>query len=384
LSESNSNGPSPQLDLYRVQVRELSNFAMFAIDPNGILLSWNAGVEQLFGYSEQEWIGQHAQIIFTPAEKAQEVCQSELRKADESGSVTDIRWHRRRDGTEFFAYGFMNALRDDAGRLIGFTKVMSDETARKQLQDSLTESNAALEQFAYVASHDLQEPLRTMSTFAELLSKEYAGKLDAGADRYLSFIRTAAQRMSSMVQDLLSYARAKTEEDRPVSVALDEDLEAALTHLTQAVEESGGCVTHDPMPTVEVDRGKMVRLFQNLIGNALKYRKPDVPVKVHVSAEQKGDEWVISVEDNGIGFDPVHGDTIFVPFKRLHAPGEYSGSGVGLAICRRIVESQGGRIWGESKPGEGSTFRFTLPLAGAPRNRHTPPLPTGGAWTEST
>jgi PAS domain S-box-containing protein len=371
------------LDLYRIQVRELSNFAMFTINPEGILSSWNAGVANLFGYSEDEWVGQHAQIIFTPAEKAREVCQSELRNAAESGSVTDIRWHRRKDGTEFFAYGFMNAIRDDSGRLTGFAKVMSDETARKELQDSLTESNAALEQFAYVASHDLQEPLRTMSTFAELLAREYHGKLDDGADRYLSFIRTAAQRMSNMVQDLLDYARAKTEEDRPVSVALDEDLEAALTHLTQAVEESGGCVTHAPLPTVEVDRGKMVRLFQNLVGNALKYRRPDVQVKVHISAEQSGDEWLISVEDNGIGFDPAHASTIFMPFKRLHAPGEYSGSGVGLAICRRIVESQGGRIWAESKPGVGSTFRFTLPVVGAPRHRHTPLIPNGGEWTES-
>ncbi len=372
LNQSENTIPQTPLDLYRIQVRELNNYAMFTIDRCGILMSWNAGVEHLFGYSEQEWVGQHAQIIFTPAEKAQEVCATELRKAEESGSATDIRWHRRKDGSEFFAYGFMNAIRDNAGKLIGFAKVMSDETARKQLQDSLTESNAALEQFAYVASHDLQEPLRTMSSFAELLAREYTGKLDGDADRYLSFITQAAQRMSSLVRDLLDYARAKTEEERPASVALDEDLEAALTHLTQAVEESGGCVTHAPLPTLEVDRGKMVRLFQNLIGNALKYRKPDEEVKVHVSAERRGDEWVISVEDNGIGFDPVHAQAIFAPFKRLHKAGEYSGSGVGLAICRRIVESQGGRIWAESEPGKGSTFRFTLPADGPPKIRNTP------------
>lgn len=368
------------LDLYRIQVRELNNFAMFTINPDGILMSWNAGVERLFGYSEQEWVGQHARIIFTPAEKAQEVCATELKKAAESGSATDIRWHRRKDNSEFFAYGFMNSIHDDDGTHIGFAKVMSDETARKQLQDSLTESNAALEQFAYVASHDLQEPLRTMSTFAELLSRQYAGRLDEDADRYLSFITQAAQRMSSLVKDLLEYARAKTEEERPVSIALDEDLEAALSHLTQAIEECGGCVTHDPLPTLEVDRGKMVRLFQNLIGNALKYRKQSEQVKVHVSAETRGDEWVISIEDNGIGFDPIHAKTIFAPFKRLHKTGEYSGSGVGLAICRRIVESQGGRIWAESEPGVGSTFRFTLPRDGSAAIRNAP---SDWEWGES-
>ncbi len=141
-------------DLYRMQVRELPGYAMFMIDPQGILTSWNTGVEKLIGYSEQEWVGQHASIIFTPADKAVEVCEAEMRLAEQSGSATDIRWHRHKSGSEFFANGFMNAIRDDQGVLIGYAKIMSDETARKQLQDSLTESNSALEQFAYVASHD--------------------------------------------------------------------------------------------------------------------------------------------------------------------------------------------------------------------------------------
>jgi len=372
------------MDLYRYQVREVSEYAMFMLDPQGHLLSWNAGVERLLGWSEEEWLGQHARMIFTPAEKAMEVCESEMRKALENGSATDIRWHRRKDGSEFFANGFMNVIYDDAGAVIGFVKILSDETARKQLQDSLSESNAALEQFAYVASHDLQEPLRTMSSFAQLLTKKYDGKLDSEADKYLAFIVDASQRMSDLVRDLLEYARAATEEERPSSVALDEDLEAALTHLTQAVEESGASITHDPMPTIQVDRGQMVRLFQNLIGNALKYRKPNQPPKIHVSAEQAGSEWVITVEDNGIGFDPEYASTIFMPFKRLHQVGEYPGSGVGLAICKRIVEAHGGRIWAESKPGEGATFRFTLPVEGRPARSHTAPMVSSGEWRKST
>ena len=362
------------MDLYRYQVREMTNYAMFMLDPQGILLTWNGGVERLLGFSENEWIGQHASMIFTPAEKAVDVCESEMRKAQETGAATDIRWHRRKDGSEFFANGFMNAIRDESGTLIGYAKVMSDETARKLLQDSLSESNAALEQFAYVASHDLQEPLRTMGTFAELLTAKYAGKFDSEADRYLSHIVKASQRMSGLVRDLLDYARAATEEERPASVALDEDLEAALTHLTQAIEESGASITHDPMPTMEVDRGQMVRLFQNLIGNALKYRKPDQSPKIHVSAEQSGKEWVIAVQDNGIGFEPQFASSIFAPFKRLHPRDEYAGSGVGLAICKRIVEAHGGRIWAEAKPGEGSTFRFTLPAEGKLPKGPTPSM----------
>jgi PAS domain S-box-containing protein len=361
-------------DLYRMQVRELRSYAMFMIDPQGFITSWNAGVQSLLGYSEEEWVGRHACIIFTPEDRAVETCEAEMKLAQETGCATDIRWHRHKNGSQFFANGFMNAVRDEEGVLIGFAKIMNDETARKQLQDSLTESNTALEQFAYVASHDLQEPLRTLSAYAQLLAKKYQGKFDADADQFLAFITSASARMGTLVRDLLAYARLTTEVERPSSIALDEDLEAALTHLKQAIEESGARVTHDPMPTLPVDRGQMVRLFQNLIGNAVKYRHPERPAEVHISAEQQGTEWVISVRDNGIGFDPNHAGTIFAPFKRLHTAEEYPGTGVGLAICKRIVQAQGGRIWAESQPGNGTSFFFTLPVETAQPLKHTQPI----------
>jgi len=362
MSEDVSQKSSPNpAELYHIQVRELREYAMFMFSPQGILTTWNAGVEHLLGYSEQEWLGQHASMIFTPKDLAMEVCAAEMRKAEESGTATDIRWHLHKDGTEFFGNGFLKAIRDENGELVGFTKIMSDETARKRLQDSLTESNAALEQFAYVASHDLQEPLRTMSAYSQLLSQRYRGQLDEDADRFLDFIGGASMRMGNLVRDLLAYARLTTEQDRPDSVALDEDLEAALTHLDQAIVESGATVTHEPLPTLKADRGQMVRLFQNLIGNAIKYRKPDEPPQVHVSAQLKGAEWIFCVRDNGIGFDPKYAATIFAPFKRLHNAETYPGTGVGLAICRRIVQSHGGRIWAESQAGAGAAFFFTLP-----------------------
>jgi len=360
---NSSTSPSdlPVHDLYRLQVRELSTYAMFMMDPQGILTSWNEGVEKLIGYSEKEWIGRHASIIFTPPDNAEEVCLTEMQVARENGYASDIRWHRHKGGTEFFANGFMSAVFDDKGTLLGFTKILSDETARKRLQDALTESNSALEQFAYVASHDLQEPLRTISAYSQLLAVRYTEVLDADAKQFLNYLLSASSRMSTLVQDLLAYARLTTDEDRPVSVALDDDLEAAISHLSAAIAESGAGVTHDALPNLPADRGQMVRLFQNLVGNAIKYRKPDEPPKVHVSAERKGDEWVFRVSDNGIGFDPRYASMIFEPFKRLHSAEEYPGTGVGLAICRRIVQTHRGRIWAESQPGKGTTVFFALP-----------------------
>jgi len=221
-----------------------------------------------------------------------------------------------------------------------------------------------------------------MSLYAELLAQQYEGKLDADADKYLNFIVGASARMNNLVRDLLAYARLTTEKERPASIALDEDLEAALTHLESTIEESGGTVTHDPLPTVQADRGQIVRLFQNLISNALKYRKRNEPPKVYVGAQQQGQEWVISIRDNGIGFDPKYANTIFGPFKRLHTAEEYPGTGVGLAICRRIVQSFGGRIWAESQPGEGSTFFFTLPVEAPEPTSKIPPLDI--PWTETS
>ncbi len=362
---------------YRFQVLETTQYAMFMFDPAGTILTWNEGVQHILGYSEKEWVGQHASIIFTPAERAWEVCEAEMKVAAEQNYSTDIRWHLRKNGTELFAHGFMTAIRDGEGALLGFSKVLSDETKNKQLQDALTESNMALEQFAHVASHDLQEPLRMICTYAELIAERYSGKLDSETTGFLDLIVNASKRMSALTQDLLDYARAQTELDRPESYSLDQDLETALTQLQLLIEETQATVTHDPLPSLQVDQGQMVRLFQNLISNALKYRTPNLAPAVHVSANQLETEWVITVQDNGIGFDGKYDKEIFLPFKRLHGQREYPGTGVGLAICRRIVERHGGRIWAESQPGQGASFHFSLPIEAKPLPRHTPPVTRG-------
>jgi PAS domain S-box-containing protein len=347
-------------DLYQIQVKHLKEYAMFLIDADGIIATWNAGVEQLLGYSESAWIGRHASIIFTPPDKAAEVCAREMEAAAEQGCVSDIRWHRRQDGSQFFANGVLNSLRDESGKLIGFTKILNDETTRKKLEDALVESNRALEQFAYAVSHDLQEPLRTMNVYAQMLLSRHSAALDGEAADALQFITQSVKRMHGLIDDLLSYARVAADREPPVQISLDHDIESAISQLEQSIKDAGAVVTHDPLPTVLTERSQMTRLFQNLIGNSIKYRSPDRPAKIHVSSRPQGPQWLISIQDNGIGFSPEYAETIFTPFRRLHGK-EYPGSGVGLSICRRIVERYGGKIWAESVPGEGSTFHFTLP-----------------------
>jgi PAS domain S-box-containing protein len=364
-------------DLYRFQIRNATKYAMFAMDTTGRVLTWNAGVLHLLGYTEEEWLGQHASVIFLPKDQAHEVCMSEVALAAEKGSSTDIRWHVRKDGSELFAHGFMTPIRDDAGKLLGFSKILSDETRSKELQDSLTESNMALEQFAYVASHDLQEPLRTIGALTELLAARYKDKLDGKAEQIFRHIIEGASRMSDLIHDLLTLARVTTEVDRPASCALDQDIETAISQLQALIDETHAVVTHDALPSIPADQGQMVRLFQNLIGNALRYRKPDIAPAIHVSALGQGDEWLFTVKDNGIGFDPEFAAMIFLPFKRLHSQADLPGTGVGLAICRRIVESHGGRIWAESQPGEGASFHFTLPAKGKLPQKYTAPVTRG-------
>ena len=227
----------------------------------------------------------------------------------------------------------------------------------------LKRSNADLEQFAYVASHDLQEPLRMVSGFTGLLKRRYGGKLDADADEYIEFAVSGANRMQSLINDLLSYSRVGREEVAAKAVDTQAALDQALANLQTAIEDRSAMVSCGRLPTVWANHGMLVRLFQNLISNALKFCKAERPI-VRIQAEARGGDWVFSVADNGIGIDPQYKDRIFLIFQRLHKQSEYPGTGIGLAVCKRIVERNGGRIWLESEPGRGTTFFFTLPATG--------------------
>lgn len=234
----------------------------------------------------------------------------------------------------------------------------------KRAGEELARSNRDLEQFAYVASHDLQEPLRMVATYTQLLAERYRGKLDADADKYIHYAVDGALRMQKLIQDLLAYSRAGRLGMAMVSTDCNAVLEEGLKNLEAAIRESGAVVEHDELPGVMADSSQLVHVFQNLIGNAIKFRGTEAPL-IRVRAEAQGKEWRISVADNGIGIAPEDADNVFVIFRRLHGRAEYSGNGIGLSICKKIIEQHGGRIWVESKAGEGSTFHFTLPVKGA-------------------
>lgn len=238
-------------------------------------------------------------------------------------------------------------------------KELRDENRRTQ--EELARSNRDLEQFAYVASHDLQEPLRMVATYTQLLAERYKGKLDEDADKYIHYAVDGALRMQSLVMDLLAFSRVGRNLDAPHQSDCNLVLGSVIANLQSVIQETGARISYETLPVLVGDHSELLQLFQNLIGNAIKFRRAEAP-EVRIAAQKQKKEWLFSVEDNGIGIAPHHAEDVFVIFKRLHTREEYPGSGIGLAICKKIVEQNQGRIWVESKPGQGSTFRFTWPF----------------------
>ncbi|HEV8713491.1 MAG TPA: ATP-binding protein, partial [Candidatus Binatia bacterium] len=235
----------------------------------------------------------------------------------------------------------------------------AEETLMQRTAE-LQHANEELQQFAYIVSHDLNEPLRTVANYVQMLAKRYQGKLDADADEYIAFAVDGTKRMQALIQDLLAYTHVGGKAQEFTAVDCEAVLRHTLGDLRIAIEENGAAVTHDPLPTVRGDAGQLGIVFQNLIGNALKFRGT-APPRIHIAARQDGGQWIFSVRDNGIGIDLRQAEQIFQVFQRLHTRSEYPGTGIGLAICKKIVERHGGRIWVESAPGQGATFFFTLP-----------------------
>jgi signal transduction histidine kinase len=234
------------------------------------------------------------------------------------------------------------------------------EEALREKTEELARSNRDLEQFAYVASHDLQEPLRMVTSYVQLLARRYKGKLDSNADEFIGFALDGATRMWSLINDLLTYSRVGMQGDPLEPTDCEKVLSLSLHNLKVAIEENGAVVTHDALPTAMANRPQLIQLFQNLIENAIKFHGAEPP-RVHISASRNGNGWIFSVRDNGIGIAPEYAERIFIIFQRLHGREEYPGTGIGLAICQKIVERHGGRIWVESEVGKGATFYFNLP-----------------------
>jgi PAS domain S-box-containing protein len=349
-------------------VVESSDDAIIGKTLDGVITTWNHGAEKVFGYSSSEAVGKPMQML-VPPERANEEPDI-LARVERGESVEHFETVRvRKDGKGIDVSVTISPIRDSSGAIVGVSKVARDITERKHAEqrladkaEELARSNRELEQFAYLASHDLQEPLRMVASYTQLLAERYGGKLDENADKFLGYAREGALRMQVLIRDLLAFSRVVQAGVPRNPVDCNVALEEAVQSLTAAIEESGAVVTHAALPNVWADQTQIAQVFQNLIGNAIKFHD-GAPPECAVSAEKSGRNWLFSVSDNGIGIAPEYAENIFVVFQRLHARTEYPGNGMGLAICKKIIQHYGGTIWVESQVGQGSTFKFTLPAA---------------------
>lgn len=337
---------------------------LFATDPSGIITQVNRTTQRISGYASEEMIGQPFRRFFTDPERAQAGVEQVLRQGEVSNF--DLMMVAKGGKRVPMSYN-AKALYDPDGHVTGVVgtgrNITEQEQAREVMENQaneLSRSNEDLEQFAYVASHDLQEPLRMISSYVQLLAKRYKGKLDSDADEFIAYAVDGASRMQGLIIDLLAFSRVSSQGEDFESIDSEAPFKHAVANLAMTIEESGTTVTCGHLPTVMADIGQMIQVFQNLVSNAIKFRG-EAPPRIHVSAEKTGKEWVFSVRDNGIGIDPEQSERIFVIFQRLHDKATYPGTGIGLAVCKRIVERHDGRIWVESEPGKGSVFCFTLP-----------------------
>jgi PAS domain S-box-containing protein len=346
--------------------------AMVVVNQDGEIILLNVQAEKQFGYRRDELVGQKVKSII-PEGFAERLLSDGLRSVDDAlaqqiGTGIELTG-RRKDGSGFPIEIMLSPLESAEGILV--TAAIRDITERKRSEehlvkavDELKRSNDELQQFAYVASHDLQEPLRMVASYTQLLAQRYKGRLDSDADEFIAFAVDGSNRMQGLIKDLLAYSRAGANGKALREIPSENALKEALTNLRATIEESGAVVTHDSLPAIITDDTQLAQVFQNLIGNAIKYRSAQVP-HVHVSATKTGgNEWIFSVRDNGLGIDPQYFERIFILFQRLHGREEFKGTGIGLAICKKTLERLGGRIWVESQPEKGSTFCFALPGRG--------------------
>ena len=347
---------------FRVAVESSPN-GMVMVDRGGKIVLVNREVERLFGYTRDELLGQSIEVL-VPAHVRER--HPDLRtgffghpQSRAMGAGRDLHG-RRKDGSQVLVEIGLNPIETDEGLFVLASVV--DISARKQAEEELRRSNEELERFAYVASHDLQEPLRTVASYVQLLARRYRDRLDKDAGEFIDFAVQGSLRMQRLIEDLLTFSRVGTRGGALVPIDSGTALEAAIASLRASIDEAQAIITHDRLPAVLADPVQLEHLFTNLVGNAIKFRGAVAP-RVHVGAALDGGRWILSVRDNGIGIDPQYFERIFVIFQRLHGREEYPGTGIGLAICKKIVERHGGRIWVESQPGSGTTFFFTLAAA---------------------
>jgi PAS domain S-box-containing protein len=382
----NETAPDPEFEpkgddereLLQLMVQAVTDYGIFRLDPDGYVSSWNDGARRIKGYEEADILGRHFSVFYPPEAVETGWPDHELRVAGREGRFEDEGWRLRKDGSRFWANVVITAIYHEDGRLLGFTKVTRDLTERREHEErlrqakrrldranrELTVKNRHLEEFARVASHDLQEPIRRVRSFTDLLVDEMGDAMSDDAEMYVARMRASLERMSTLVRNLLRYAHSMTEDHQFEHVDLDSVLDDVLTDLQPRIETTGGTVSRDPLPSIDGDPTLLHQLFLNIVGNALKFHRPDTPPIVLVQSELMEQERCvrIRISDNGIGFSEHEASTLFKPFMRLHSSSEYEGTGLGLSICQRIAELHRGAIDASRSSNEGAVFTITLPL----------------------
>ena len=362
-------------DTCRHLVDVMEDYAICALDVGGHVVSWNRGALRVKGYADDDIMGSHISRFYLAGDAADGAPESLLARATTAGSTATEGWRVRNDGSRFWADVVLMALRDDAGDLTGFLEVTRDVTERRnsvdtlepmnreleQRTEQLVRTNAELEQLASVLSHDLNEPLRVVAGFARLLAEDCADHLDDTGRSYLHHITQGVIRMRALIDDLIAYARVGADTSTSEPVDCGAVMRAVADALSLTIANRDAELSVGDLPVVGGPGGDLFQLFSNLVGNALKFVAAEVRPRVAVDCHAEGDRWHFTVADNGIGIDPARRERVFRMFQRLHPADTYDGTGIGLAICQKVVERRGGRIWIEGAPQRGSVVHFTLP-----------------------
>lgn len=352
--------------------------SMVIMDEKGTIQLVNAQTEKMFGYNRDQMIHSNVEMLMiSKFERLLTIGRDLVPGAERPGPLVERVecFGKRVDGTQFPIEISLSPMKSEEGLLL--TAAIRDLSEKKRLEREVREAhnslerkvksrtaelevkNRELEQFAYVASHDLQEPLRTTTSFVDLLRKRYHGKLDSNADQYLDYITQSSDRMKVLIHNLLDYSRLGKEKEL-VNLSCNELLQDVLHDLDQSIRETNAVIISGDLPQITGYKTEMIQLFSNLVSNSIKFRKKDIHPEIKVNAEKENGHWIFSFKDNGIGINPAFHEKIFVLFKRLHKRSDYEGTGIGLAYCKKIVELHGGKIWVESVPENGSTFFFTI------------------------
>jgi PAS domain S-box-containing protein len=377
----NTSPPGRSEEQYHKMVEEVEDYAILMLDSNGIIRNWNKGAEKIKGYTEKEIVGNHFRVFYTPEDQAAGLPEKLVAEAIQTGKAVHEGWRVRKDRTTFWGSIVITALHDNEGRILGFSKVTRDLTERKLAEDKLVQyarlleaQNKELQQFAYAAAHDMKEPLRKVQFYYSAIREEGTGGLSDKQQAYLQRSSEAAARMQRLIEDLLAFTNVAEPGAQFEPIDLGAMMAEVSAFYQEALDQAGGTVMVSALPMVRGSSFHMHQLFVNLFGNAIKYRQQDRPLKIEVTGSIVNNPGLgevetylpmrflkIAVKDNGIGFETEHAERIFDMFERLHGRQEYEGTGIGLSICRRIMDNHKGHIRARGYPGEGAVFELFFP-----------------------